>query len=257
VPDTFHAEFVEALAGQEHRLEPFLEDATHLARARVYRNNSVTACADAIVKNYPTIEKLVGTDFLRAVCVAFVDSHPPVSPVLALYGDEFPAFLGQFPPAVDIPYLEDVARLDNAWNAALFAENVATLEPADLAGLTEEEVISIAPGLPPSVHILESDWPAWKIWRANRDDEADKNLTLDRGWTGALVWWSASGVTNRELGRGEFLFLQTIAAGGSFGDALAAGAYKAAPDKLFDFFSEALSVGVFAKPNSTPDGSRS
>lgn len=246
--DPYFEHFVQSLDGNETSLEPYLRDPTHMARARVYRNNSVTASAEAIFKDYPAVERLVGTEFLRAAAAAFVKAHPPQDPILALYGDEFAAFLKTFPPAKDLPYLADVAHLDRAWMNTLFAANAQPLGPEDLAGLDEAQVSALAPGLHPSAQILKSDWPAWEIWRASREETPSQNITLEKSDTAALLWWSPKGVADMALNPGECLFLDAVAAGASFGDAMGKAAFKLDPDSLFQFFSKALSAGVFAKP---------
>ena len=50
----------------------------------------------------------------RAMAREFVRAHPPSSPLLFLYGQEFPAFMETFEPARSIPYLADVARIERA-----------------------------------------------------------------------------------------------------------------------------------------------
>lgn len=70
MPETFHTKFAGGLKGQGTDLSAFLVDPEHASRFRVYQNNVVSACADAIVKNYPSVERLVGTEFMRAVAVA-------------------------------------------------------------------------------------------------------------------------------------------------------------------------------------------
>lgn len=250
----YHEAFTQSLGGDEEALVPFLADPTHLARARVYRNNVVTAWADAIFKGYPAIERLVGTEFMRAAAVAFVKAHPPKDPVLALYGAGFADFLEGFEPGGQLPYLADVARLEWAWMETFFALNTAPLQAADLDGLHDAAVSVIAPGLHPSVRLLTSKWNAWEIWTANKndaeDDEArDTALTLNEMPSAALLWWSNDGVTDRSLTESEYAFLKAIGNGATFGNALMASAENGDVPALFEFFSEALGKGVFAAQN--------
>jgi len=250
----FHSQFISAMGGQEERLEAFLTDPTHMVRARVYQNNSVTATADAIVKNFPTLEPIVGTEFLRATAIEFSNQHPPSSPVLTLYGAEFPVFLESFTPAASLPYLSAVAHLDRAWTEAMFAENAKPLAPQDLASLPDDRVSGLCPGLHPSTRLVESEWPALEIWQANRNDEAQGTVSIEQGWFGVFVWWSANGVATRQLEVGEAIFLKAIGLGASFGTAIEKGSSHAAPETLFNFFAEALAAGVFANPTITSMG---
>ena len=52
-----------------------------------------------------------------------------------LYGDGFPAFVASFPPAGAIPFLADVARLENAWVEAYHAAEAGALAIDALAGV--------------------------------------------------------------------------------------------------------------------------
>ncbi len=45
------------------------------------------------------VEKIVGEEFFAAMARVFVMKRPPRSPLLANYGDDFPAFIAAFEPA--------------------------------------------------------------------------------------------------------------------------------------------------------------
>jgi hypothetical protein len=80
-------------------------------RFAVYRNNVVASLSEALEVAFPAIAKLVGNGFFRAMAGIFVRAHPPRSPLMMLYGAEFPDFLATFAPVAHLPYLADVARL--------------------------------------------------------------------------------------------------------------------------------------------------
>jgi len=250
VPESssFHEEFGAVLKGDDDVLTPWLADPTHIARLRVYRNNVTTAWADTIVKNYPAVERLVGTNFMRGAAIAYVRAHPPKTPVLSLYGDSFAAFLKSFEPAKQLPYLPDVARLERAWTEAFFAPNVTPLEPGHIANLNEAQISALAPGLHPSVRMITSNWNAWEIWQANRNEAAAEKIELKSGASAAIVWWSPDGVVSRALLGAEHEFLEAISSGTTLGGALG-GVDAAHQPEITTFFSEALSRGVFAQPN--------
>lgn len=248
MPETasFHEDFVLSLGGDENVLEPWLQDVTHVARARVYRNNVVTACADAVVKGFSTVERLVGGEFMRATAVAFVKAHPPQSPVLALYGDGFPDFLKTFPPAQQLPYLADIARLDRAWSESFFALNAKPLQPQDIADLNEADLAKLSPGLHPSARMVISRWNTHHIWKANKlDVEIKTGLKLEEVPTAAVTWFGPEGVADRALNESEHALLQAIQTGASLGTAIARGEAVDAQNDLPAFFSEMLARGIF------------
>lgn len=90
-------------------------------RFAVHRNNVVAGLIGALGEACPAVKKLVGEAFFTAAASLFVRAFPPKSPVMLLYGEGFPGWIGAFPPAAHVPYLEDVARLERAWLEAFHA----------------------------------------------------------------------------------------------------------------------------------------
>jgi len=244
MPDapSFQQRFAEVLGGGDEAVTPWLADPSHIVRLHVYRNNVVTAWADALRKNYPTVERLVGAEFMKGLVVAFTKEEQPTSPVLALYGKGFAEFVEQFQPAAKLPYLADVARLDRAWTESLFAENAPVLKPEALAGFKDDAMATLALRLHPSVSVARSNWNAHDVWQANRLDNAPPKVRLVRDPSAALIWRSPEGMDDRKLSVAETLFIERIEAGACLSDALSNGDEKSG----LAFFSEALARGVFA-----------
>ena len=110
------------------------------ARLAVYRNNVLSSLVDALADTFDVTQQLVGADFFRAMAAVFVRQAPPRSRVLALYGEDFPAFIEHFEPARSVAYLADVARLE--W-ARVRAYHAADAEPV------AAEAVSLALGAGP------------------------------------------------------------------------------------------------------------
>ena len=98
-------------------------------RFAVYRNNVVSALANAVAGSFPAVKRIVGEDFFRAMARAYVLAEPPTSPVLLDYGITFPDFIARFAPAASLPYLPDVARIERRWREAYHAEDAEPLPP--------------------------------------------------------------------------------------------------------------------------------
>ncbi len=96
----------------------------------VYRNTVLKGAIDAVEANYPAVTRLVGGEWLRAAAAAFVRAQPPVEPSLLHYGAGFADFLAGFAPAVDMPWLAGVARLDRAWTEAHVAADESPVDAA-------------------------------------------------------------------------------------------------------------------------------
>ncbi len=153
-------------------------------RFNVYRNNYLITLRNALRTTFPAIERLVGADFFAALANAFVERHPPRSPIMAHYGDAFPAFLDQFAPLAEFPYLADVARLEYARVQAYHAADGAGFELRDAAAATA--ALDRPSALHPSVSIIASAFPAHAIWLAQSGDD-DLAQTQWLAET-ALVW---------------------------------------------------------------------
>lgn len=136
-------------------------------RFAVYRNNVAHGLSRALAARFPVIERLVGAEFFAALARAYCAAHPPHSPQLFLWGDDFAAFLATFPPLRSLPYLPDVARLEWARGLAYHAADAAPAGPEALAAAAK------APGalhlrFHPSVQLLRARHAAVTIWAANQ-----------------------------------------------------------------------------------------
>jgi len=138
-------------------------------RFSVYRNNVASSLTRALEAGFPVIRKLLGDEYFGAIAVIHLRAHPPRSRQIMLYGQEFPAFLANFPPLADLPYLADVARLELAIRASYHAADSAPIDPAALA-LPEATLLAGRFALAPSLRIVRSPHPVFAIWAANTMD---------------------------------------------------------------------------------------
>jgi hypothetical protein len=189
-------------------------------RFAVYRNNVFAGLADALEARFPATCKIVGAEFFKAAARLFAAKHPPRSPLMMFYGDEFPAFLAGFAPAQDIPYLADVARLEMARVRAYHAADAVPLDAAALSAIARERLADLRFVLHPSLQIVASDYPIVTIWAMN---SGAMELAPVSDWHGedALVVRPQTGVEIRRLPPGARVFLQGLAAGEPLGAAAA------------------------------------
>lgn len=166
--------FAAALLDPAQAPPPGLTDGTGApARRRydVYRNNVTAGLADALESAFPVVRRLVGDAFFRAMALVFVRAHPPRSPVMMLYGADLSGFLETFPPVAHLPYLPDVARLEQALRTSYHAADASPLDPAALGRIPPDRLGDIRLTFAPAVALLRSDWPIHGIWRANTAPE--------------------------------------------------------------------------------------
>ncbi len=144
-----------------------------LARFNVYRNNTAVSLTEAIADSYPVVHELVGDEFFAAMARAYVDQNVPASPVLIHYGGNFPAFIERFEPAAALPFLADVACVEWAWVQAYHAADCARINAEVLQSIEPDMLDQACLELHPSLHLMQSDWPAISIWSAHQIDEPE------------------------------------------------------------------------------------
>jgi hypothetical protein len=133
-------------------------------RFAVYRNNVAASLIEALEQAFPVVRRLVGDAFFRAMAGAFVRHNPPRSPLVMLYGDAFPGFLAGFPPVAHLPYLPDVARLEQARRESYHAADATPVHPGRLA---PDVVAGACLVFAPPVRLVRSRFPVHSIWIAN------------------------------------------------------------------------------------------
>lgn len=207
---SFQEAFVEALY---QRSPPGLQGLTEQAGFSVYRNTVLKGCTDALCDNFPSVERLVGTDWLRGAAAIHAQQTPPKDARLVLYGEDFADFLDAFEPARELPYLADVARLDRLWLEAYTAPQEPALQWSDLAGMTASDLAPchLQPRASARWRWFDQQ-PIYSIWRYNREALP---LPEELPWhaEGALLVGHAEGVTWQALDVGGCAFLDACASG--------------------------------------------
>ena len=160
--------FVEALFDPERPAPEGLVDPVGrpaAARFDVYRNNVIVSLTNALTEAFPAVAGVLGESNFRILARRFVHMHPPKTPVIALYGTEFPAFLESFEPVASLPYLPDVARLESALRHSYHA---ADSTPADLTQFAEfapDQIAQTRLTFAASIALVCSPWPIYDIRR--------------------------------------------------------------------------------------------
>ncbi len=221
MPAPFETSFATALLDPERPIPHGLvapDAAVPARRFAVHRDNVVAGLVQVLKARFPVVEKLVGAEFFAATARVFVAIKPPRTPLLATYGDDFPAFLAAFEPARELLYLPDVARLEAARTRAYHAADAVPLDAGAFAALDAEGVGTIRIKLHPSAEIICSPHPIVTIWAMN---SGERELAPIENWRGedALVMRPRLDVEVRVLPPGGAAFLRTLAKGLPLGEA--------------------------------------
>ncbi len=208
-------------------------------RFGVYRNNVAIGLLGALASRFPAAERIVGEEFFAAMAHEFIRLHPPRSPLLLAYGDDFPNFVESFEPAQGIPYLPDVMRLEVARGRAYHAADAIPLDAALLATVEPAGLAELAFVPHPSASIIRSTHPVITIWAMNT---GETELADVADWSGedALVVRPHMIVEVHSLPPGGAAFLEQLFAGAALGRA-----FEAALAEAPDFDLSANLAGTF------------
>jgi hypothetical protein len=218
-------------------------------RFSIYRNNVAMNLIGALASRYPVVKRLVGDEFFCEMARQHVVKHPPRSPILLYYGDEFPSFIDGFEQVSAIPYLGGVARIELARGLAYHAADVEVLGTSDFASLDLGSIESIRVLLHPSVSIVPSDFPAYSIWKVNQSRAPVVPVSPWAPET-TLISRPLNAVRVRKLEGGQAVFLQNLARGNSLGNAVSAGLENEKdfdPAKALAMLIESRIVSRFSK----------
>ena len=189
-------------------------------RFAVYRNNVAVGLIGALEMRYPITRRLVGDEFFRGLARAFIARNKPRSPVLIHYGADFPAFIEAFEPAREVPYLADVARLENAWVEAYHAAEATPLGLADLAAVDPERLGELRFVFHPAARLLRLAHPAASIWAAHQGASEPR---APESWRAedAMITRPHADVDVRILPRGGYEFAAALLSGVALAEAAA------------------------------------
>ena len=188
-------------------------------RFGVYRNNVAIGLGAALASRFPIAEKIVGADFFAAMARVYIDQHPPRSPLLLAYGDDFADFVATFAPAAEITYLADIIRLEAARSRAYHAADRAPLDPGALAGIAPQDLPKLVFEAHPSATVLCSTHPIVTIWAMNGGDLPLQPIADWRG-EAALVVRPDLTVNVHRLTAGGAVFVSALLSGVPLGTAV-------------------------------------
>ncbi len=137
-------------------------------RFNVYRNNVAVSLTEALETAFPVLRTLVGDAFFKAMVGIALRQNPPKNAIMAQFGQDMPGFLETFPPVAHLPYLPDIARLENAVRRAYHAADVQAFTTSDLSALSSDDFGDVVFTLAPAVSLIRSAYPTGTIWKNNQ-----------------------------------------------------------------------------------------
>jgi hypothetical protein len=181
-------------------------------RLEVYRNNVFANLSDALKAVYPVVCRLVGEEFFRHAAREYVRRYPSSSGDIHEFGSAFGDFLRDFPPAAELVYLPDTARLEWQLHEAFHAADHAPLALDRLARVAPEDYEKLRFVLHPACRLARSPYPVHRIWEVNQPEfEGEQAVNLSEGECQLLVSRPCFEVTIAPLSRGGFSLLSALA----------------------------------------------
>ena len=162
--------FATALLDGAVALPPFAGAALP-QRFALYRGNMNATWRRTLGHAYPVVLALVGEEFFGGLARAYGRQYPSDSTDLNHFGARFADFLSSFPPAAELPYLPDMARLEWAVHLAHYAADAQALAPEALAALHPDQLEVRRFTLHPACALLASNWQVAALWHAHQDGE--------------------------------------------------------------------------------------
>jgi hypothetical protein len=157
-----------------------LDASGNAERFSIHRNNVSVGLIDCLQARFPVVCALVGEDFFRAMARIFVTTRPPRTPVLLLYGADLAEFISRFDPARSLPYLADMARLENAWSESYHAaeDRVVSLDELSVGNPTRLARSTVQ--LHASLRLIRSGYGVGSLWAAHQQDAVGADLHVER-----------------------------------------------------------------------------
>jgi hypothetical protein len=216
-------------------------------RIGFYRNNVIANFRNTLRAVYPVIERLVGEPFFDQAADRYLRTHPSSSGDLNRFGAHFAEFLETWPPARELRYLADVARLEWLVEESFHGADRESVQPADLAAVPPDQQALLCFELHPACRLLVSAFPIHRIWQVNQPDAPrDASVDLGEGGVYLLIRRDRHEVSIETLDHGSFCMLSLLAAGRNFDEAFHH-AVSVQPD--FDvaaFLKHHVTSGTFA-----------
>ncbi len=228
--------FAAALLAPVGGLPPILPGgATGAERLGIYRRTIASNYRNALGATYPVARRVVGAPFFHALVDAYVATHPSRSGDLNAYGGAFGDFLAGYPPASELPYLADVARLewaiDEANRAADSHADPETVLNA-LAACPGDDLPSLRLRMDGSCRLIESPFPLLRIWQVNQPGhDGEMRVDFEAGPDRLRVRREPSGVALERIAAGDFAWLSALSARSDLATAIGAAQHA---DATFD-----------------------
>jgi hypothetical protein len=206
--EQFQSEMAAALLGRGS-LPTVLEDQS--IRFSIYQNNVTGSLVRALSAGFPATRTWIGAERFQDAAIAFVRTHPPVRPQLSAFGSRFPDFIGQLLETEDGRTAAELATFEWARHSAYFAADAGPLSAEALQTTPVETYYRLRFHMRPPVRLVAFPSDVLTLWHECRCNRRRANA--ERHEQRLFINRPDADVVCRELGCGEFVLLEELAAG--------------------------------------------
>jgi hypothetical protein len=220
------------------------------ANLAVYRNNVAITFRETLERCYPVVLQRVGADYFRQLVHFYRERYPSRSGDLHWVGRDFAPFLAAHLAGGEYAWLADLAALEWAREEAAVAAERAPVGVESLAGVPADELEHLTFELQPSLRLVGSPFPIFRVWRANQQRDAPP-VDQSVGPEHVLVRIQRESVEMQRIAADCFAFLSALERGADLGTAMTAAEVDGARlTELLGFvFGAALVCGVARAAN--------
>jgi Putative DNA-binding domain len=188
-------------------------------RLAIHRRHYRASLVAAIRTKFPATAWLLGTPVLDAAAQEFVWQHPPATPCIAEYGEEFPRFLSQHVGPARVPYLYSFAELEwHLGQVAIAIDRPAAARDA-FSALEIDKLVDRRLALQGGLRYLHAWWPVDELMKLYLTDTAPSAYRL----VSENIWLEVQGARGdfyfSRLDAAEFVFRKALLVGESIGNA--------------------------------------
>lgn len=177
-------------------------------RLEIYRNNTLHSLSESIIDLYPSIEHVVGNDFLRATAKEYLKVSPPNSATLLDFALDFPEFLMSFEHTKKYAYLPDLARIDALRHQSYHAADETALTVEQIQNIPLDQLAEYKVQLPSSCYLIESPFKCFTLWE-NIKKENNSELSVE-GNENILIFRNTFLVETISIDDGQAYFIQQL-----------------------------------------------
>ena len=181
-------------------------------RLQVYRNNVFASLTGALRACYPVVNRLLGEQFFDWAAKHYIRDYPSTSGNLHEFGREYAGFIRAFPPAAELLYLADVARLEWAYQEVFHATEPGASGLVELSWVPPDRYGELRFKLHTASRLLVSEYPILHIWQVNQPG-CDGRVDLGEGGVNLLVIRRGLEIQIEALSPAEYTLLENLARG--------------------------------------------